>query len=74
MAEQSNNIADALQSMINARLLDVNTCLPAIILSYKNGLARVQPVGKKRFADGDELDYPVIPSARVCWPSFSEPV
>lgn len=71
MAEQSNNIADALQSMINARLLDVNTSLPAVILSYKNGLARVQPVGKKRFADGDELEYPVIPNARVCWPSFS---
>lgn len=71
MAEQSSNALDALQSLINSRLIDVNTALPAVIVSYNNGLARVAPVPKKRFADGDVLDYPIIPNVRVCWPSFS---
>ena len=71
MAEQSSNILDALQSLINARLLDVNTALPATIVSYSDGLARVIPTAQKRFADGDVLDYPIIPNVRVCWPSFA---
>lgn len=71
MAEQSSNVLDALQSLINARLIDVNTSLPATIVSYSNGIARVMPKAKKRFADGDVLDYPIIPNVRVCWPSFA---
>lgn len=71
MAETSNDLVEALQGMIRSQLLDVNTCMPGTIVSYANGLARVQPVGKKRFADGDALDYPVIPNVRVCWPSFA---
>lgn len=70
MAEQSNNTVDALRGLIRASLLDVNTCIPGVIVSYDNGIARVLPTGKKRFADGDTLDYPIIPSVRVCWPSF----
>jgi len=71
MAETSNNLVEALQGMIRSQLLDVNTCMPGVVVSYANGLARVQPVGKKRFADGDALDYPVIPNVRICWPSFA---
>lgn len=70
MAEPSNNPVDALLGMIRAQLLDVNTAIPGTIISYANGLARVLPTGKKRFADGDVLDYPIIPNVRVCWPSF----
>ena len=71
MAESSNNAIDALNSMMKSHLTDVNTAIPGVIVSYSNGLARVAPTGKKRFADGDVLDYPIIPNARVCWPSFS---
>jgi hypothetical protein len=71
MAESSNNPVDALLGLIQSQLLDVNTCLPATIVSYENGIARVSPTGKKRFADGDALDYPIIPNVRICWPSFS---
>lgn len=71
MAESSNNPVDALLGLIQSQLLDVNTCLPATIVSYENGIARVSPTGKKRFADGDILDYPIIPNVRICWPSFS---
>lgn len=71
MAETSNNPVEALLGLVKSQLLDVNTALPGIIVSYENGLARVAPTGKKRFADGDVLDYPIIPNVRVCWPSFA---
>jgi hypothetical protein len=71
MAETSNNPVEALMGLIRAQLLDVNTAIPGVIVSYENGLARVAPTGKKRFADGDVLDYPIIPNVRVCWPSFA---
>lgn len=71
MAEISNNPIDALIGLIRAQLLDVNTALPGVIVSYANGLARVAPTAKKRFADGDVLDYPIIPNVRICWPSFA---
>lgn len=71
MAESSNNPVDALLGLIQSQLLDVNTCIPATIVSYAEGVARVSPTGKKRFADGDVLDYPIIPNVRVCWPSFA---
>lgn len=71
MAETSNNPVEALMGLIRAQLLDVNTAIPGVIVSYEGGLARVAPTGKKRFADGDALDYPIIPNVRVCWPSFA---
>jgi len=71
MSEASGNQVDALLGLINARLLDVNTAIPGIIINYADGLASVQPTGKKRYADGDIMDFPVIRNARVCWPSFS---
>ena len=71
MAESSNNAIDAINSMMKSHLTDVNTAIPGVIVSYSNGLARVAPTGKKRFSDGDVLDYPIIPNVRVCWPSFS---
>lgn len=71
MAETSGNTIDALLGLVKSQLMDVNTCMPGIILSYSGGKAKVAPIGKKRYADGDILDYPVIPNVRVCWPSFS---
>ena len=71
MSEPTTNPIDALIGMIQSQLLDVNTSIPATVVSYANGRASVKPQPKKRFADGDVLDYPVIPDVRVCWPSFS---
>lgn len=71
MAESSTNIIDALVGLVRSQLLDVNTAIPGTIVSYANGLAKVKPTGKKHFADGDALEYPIIPNARVCWPSFA---
>jgi hypothetical protein len=72
MAETSNNIVDALIGLVRSQLLDVNTAIPGIIVSYADGKAKVKPIGKKHYADGESLDFPVIPSARVCWPSFAQ--
>ncbi|MGL6014111.1 MAG: Gp138 family membrane-puncturing spike protein [Shewanella oncorhynchi] len=63
--------ADALFDLIDSRLLDVNTCIPAIVTSYENGRASVQPTARKRFADGDVIDYPIIQNVPVNWPSFA---
>ena len=71
MAEASNSPVEALLELVRSQLLEVNTAIPAVIVSYANGLAKVQPTGKKRFADGDVLDYPIIQNVRVCWPSFA---
>lgn len=71
MSETSNHPVDALIGLIRGQLLDVNTSILAQVVSYSNGRADVQPIGKKRFADGDELEYPVIPNVRVSWPSFA---
>lgn len=69
MAE--NSPIDTLLGLVQSRLLDVNTAIPATIVSYADGRADVQPTGKKRFADGGALDYPVIRSVPVNWPSFA---
>jgi phage baseplate assembly protein gpV len=70
MAENANAI-DALLAMVQSQLMDVNTALPGVIQSYANGMARVLPTAKKRYADGDVLDFPVVPNVRVLWPSFA---
>lgn len=70
MSEPTSPV-DALLAMIESRLLDVNTCIPGVIQTYDNGIASVLPTGKKRFADGDALSFPIIPNVRVCWPSFA---
>lgn len=71
MAESSNNTLEALIGLIRSQLLDVNTAIPGVIVSYASGVAHVKPSVKKRFADGDVLDFPIIPNVRVCWPSFA---
>lgn len=71
MAEASNNPVEALMGLIKSQLLDINTAIPGVIVSYAGGIAKVLPTGKKRFADGDAFDYPIIPNVRVCWPSFA---
>lgn len=70
MAEQIE-IVDAIRKLVDSRLYEVNTSLPATIVSYANGKANVLPTPKRRFSDGDVLDFPIIQNVRVCWPSFS---
>lgn len=70
MADEQSPV-DAIIGLIDSRLMDINTCVPGTISSYADGKASVKPTVKKRFADGDVLDFPVIQNVRVCWPSFA---
>lgn len=70
MAEPIDFI-DSLKRMVDSRLYEVNTSLPAVVVSYSNGRAAVQPTPKRRFADGDVLAFPILQNVRVCWPSFA---
>lgn len=70
MAEPIDFI-EALRKMIDSKTGEINTCLPAKIVSYSKGRATVQPTPKKRYPDGDVLSFPVLQNVRVCWPSFA---
>lgn len=70
MAENIEDV-DALIEMVRGQMQDVNTSIEGVIVSYANGRASVKPVGQKRFADGDSLEYPVIQNVRVQWPQFN---
>jgi len=70
MAEQTD-IISATRKMIASQIGEVNTRLPGTIVSYANGRAGVLPTGKKRFPDGDSLDFPIIQNVRIEWPSFA---
>lgn len=70
MAENTTMV-DSLLALVQSQIIEMNTCLPGVIVAYANGRASIRPTGKKRFADGDTIDFPVIHDARVCWPSFA---
>lgn len=71
MAEYTENLLAALSNMMDSKMLDINTSLDGVIVSYENGYATVQPIGEKRFSDGDTLAFPPIYKVPVRWPSFN---
>lgn len=71
MAETNDDFISSMRGMINAELVDLNTSMDGVVVSYEGGFATVRPVGKKRFQDGDELDFPPIYKVPVRWPSFN---
>lgn len=70
MAE-SNNLVQALQTLIQSETSQMNTAVDAIIEQYDAGIASVKPIPQQRFIDGTTLDYPVIPNIPVVWPRFA---
>lgn len=71
MAENNDDFISSIKGLINSELIDLNTSIDGVVVSYSAGLATVRPIGKKRFQDGDELDFPLIYSVPVRWPSFN---
>lgn len=61
---------DAIGRVIDERLLEVNTMVPGIIVSYNPDTNRavVRPSLPKRLADGTDLQPPQIVSVPVKWP------
>lgn len=70
MAENSN-LLQALQSLIQTENSQINTAVDGIIESYSAGIASVKPIPQKRFNDGSQIAYPVIPNVPVMWPRFA---
>lgn len=71
MAEQTGDLMSGLRSLIQSELMDVNTSIDAVVVSYKDGVATVRPQANKQFADGDTLPFPDIPNVPIRWPSFN---
>ena len=60
-----------LRQYIKSELAEVNTCLPAEIVSFdaKKKKASVQPLINRKYSDGTELQLPVINNVPVQMPS-----
>lgn len=71
MAESTEDLLSSLRSLIQSELVDVNTSINAVVVSYSNGLATVRPTANKLFPDGDSLPFPEIPNVPMRWPSFN---
>lgn len=63
-------LAEVIQTVIDANLIDVHTCLPAKIVSYdpKTQYASVQIQLKKAYESGAVIAWPVISNVPVIWP------
>jgi len=71
MAEQNDDFVASLRALIKSEMIDVNTSLNGVVVSYANGLAAVKPTANKQYQDGDSLPFPVIYNVPVRWPSFN---
>lgn len=71
MAEQNDDFISSIRNLINSELIDVNTSINGVVVSYSNGLATVRPTANKRFQDGEVLPFPSIFNVPVRWPSFN---
>ena len=71
MAETNDDLLSSLRELIQSELVDVNTSINAVVVSYKDGLATVRPTADKLFKDGDTLPFPEIPNVPIRWPSFN---
>ena len=71
MAEVTEDERSVLANMIRNEILEINTSLPAEIVSYNAGLAVVRPLGTRQVTDGTQLPYPLIYNVPVSWPRFA---
>lgn len=71
MAETNDDLLSSLRELIQSELVDVNTSIDAVVVSYKNGFATVRPTANKLFKDGESLPFPEIPNVPIRWPSFN---
>jgi phage baseplate assembly protein gpV len=71
MSEVTEDPLAALRGLIHSEMIDLNTSIEGVIVSYSGGFASVRPIGSKRFQDGDSLAFPVIHKVPVRWPAFN---
>lgn len=68
---ENADFLSSIRALIQSEMVDVNTSLPGVVVSYANGLASVRPLASKRFQDGDVLAFPVIHNVPIRWPVFA---
>lgn len=63
------SLAEVVTDAIDSRLLDLHTCMPAIVRSYDDakGTCKVQPAVRRKL-DGELETLPEIDSVPVAWP------
>lgn len=68
--QETPSLSKNIQDMIEKRLVDLHTSMPAAIVSYDYGknLAVVQPKLKRKFAGKPPADLPTISNVPVCFP------
>lgn len=71
MAETNDDLLSSLRELIQSELVDMNTSINAVVVSYKDGMATVRPTADKLFKDGETLPFPEIPNVPIRWPSFN---
>lgn len=59
----------ALQSLADARIAQVHTCLPGAVVTYSAGRATVQVMVNRQTSDGQSLAYLPLVEVPVQWPS-----
>jgi hypothetical protein len=79
MADQTletPSLAKVISDAIEGRLADMHTAIPAQVVSYDAGTqrAKVQPTIKRKYANGDLVDLPVINDVPVLWPRAGQAI
>ena len=67
---ETPTMAQVIQNAIDARLLEMHTCLPAIVIEYDASTQRatVRPQIKRQYRNGDVVELPYIRDVPVVWP------
>ena len=68
---EDRSMSDLLREAMRANLLDLQVAFPGKVIKYDatKQKADIQPLRKKKYINGDEVDLPVITSVPVKWPS-----
>lgn len=66
-----NELSEAIEAVIESKLSELNTGMPAVVISYDPARNRavVRPSLPKALADGSTLESPTIAEVPVMWPS-----
>jgi hypothetical protein len=68
--QETPSLTKIIEDMVDKRLIDVHTSMPATVVSYDYGtnLAVVQPKLKRKTKGQGLIDLPKISNVPVCWP------
>lgn len=68
--DQEPTIDEAIATLIDAKLIDLNVCMPATIVKYDKDtqFASVQPSLKRKWENGTLVNQPIIPNVPVVHP------